>query len=54
MRTFIYILTALFMTISLASCSTDSIADEDISAEEVVSTTGENGEVGEEDQGGGN
>ncbi|MCK8520977.1 hypothetical protein M0D21_05335 [Aquimarina sp. D1M17] len=50
MRTFIYILTALFMTISLASCSTDSIADEDVSFEE-YGTQGSDGSYEEEDEG---
>ncbi len=54
MKTIIYILVALFMTASFTSCTADSIADKDISAEEIVATNGDGHVDPDEDVGGGN
>ncbi|SHJ30473.1 hypothetical protein [Aquimarina spongiae] len=50
MKTILYTLVALFMIGSFTSCTTDSVADEDVSFE-YYSTTGENGQMGGEDEG---
>lgn len=50
MKTILYTLVALFMIGSFTSCTTDSVADEDVSFEYYA--TGD-GQVEEEDQGGG-
>lgn len=52
MKTIFYILIALFMTTCFTSCTADSVADNvDISTEEVA-TTGQDGHVDPEDEGG--
>ncbi len=50
MKTILYTLVALFMIGSFTSCTTDSVADEDISFE-FHATTGENGQMDEDDEG---
>ncbi|WP_281987355.1 hypothetical protein [Aquimarina aggregata] len=54
MKTISYILLALVMTVSFTSCTSDSIADNLETPTDEVATTGENGHVEDEDQGGGN
>ena len=51
MKTILYTLVALFMIGSFTSCTTDSVADEDVSFE-YYATEGADGDVTEEDQGG--
>ncbi|WP_160114795.1 hypothetical protein [Aquimarina sp. AU474] len=50
MKTIFYILIALFITASVTSCTTDSIADEDISIE-TFATEGEDEHMEGEDEG---
>ncbi len=51
MKTLFYILIALCMTTSFTSCTADTIADNEAPAIEEVATTGENGQMEEEDEG---
>lgn len=51
MKTILYTLVALFMIGSFTSCTTDSVADEDVSFE-FHATEGGDTDVTEEDQGG--
>ncbi len=52
MKTIFYILIALFMTASFTSCTADSITDNSEIAPEELATTGEDGQVEHEDEGG--
>ncbi len=52
MKTLFYILIALCIITNLTSCTADSIAENEPQLIDEVSTTGENGEVDGEDEGG--
>ncbi|MBL0685785.1 hypothetical protein [Aquimarina mytili] len=51
MKTIFYILIALCMTTSFTACTADNIADNEAPAIDEVATTGENGQMEDEDEG---
>jgi len=54
MKTVFYILIVLFMSATFTACTTDNISDNvDLSTEEVA-TEGDEGQIEDEDVGGGN